>query len=139
MKHPLESLMTAAGILLMALLSSLLLPAPSLGLALAQKTGRDLSSYGSQPALYFVVLFMVSVARRAGILCYSLYLAALVFAGRLNISMRTAMLFFTISAWRQVERAGKNARKGLLRIKTILETNIIHLLVGVEQVARRQF
>ncbi|EBH8367658.1 DUF1158 family protein [Salmonella enterica] len=34
MKHPLESLMTAAGILLMALLSSLLLPAPSLGLAL---------------------------------------------------------------------------------------------------------
>ncbi|EAA7895982.1 DUF1158 family protein [Salmonella enterica] len=33
MKHPLESLMTAAGILLMALLSSLLL----LGLALAQK------------------------------------------------------------------------------------------------------
>ncbi len=37
MKHPLESLMTAAGILLMALLSSLLLPAPSLGLALAPK------------------------------------------------------------------------------------------------------
>ncbi|EAA8238951.1 DUF1158 family protein [Salmonella enterica subsp. enterica] len=37
MKHPLESLMTAAGILLMALLSSLLLPAPSLDLALAQK------------------------------------------------------------------------------------------------------
>ncbi|AZT17082.1 MULTISPECIES: DUF1158 family protein [Salmonella] len=37
MKHPLESLMTAAGILLMALLSSLLLPVPSLGLALAQK------------------------------------------------------------------------------------------------------
>ncbi|EAO9703643.1 DUF1158 domain-containing protein [Salmonella enterica subsp. salamae] len=40
MKHPLESLMTAAGILLMALLSSLLLPAPSLGLALAQKLVR---------------------------------------------------------------------------------------------------
>lgn len=37
MKHPLESLMTAAGILLLALLSCLLLPAPSLGLALAQK------------------------------------------------------------------------------------------------------
>lgn len=46
--------------------------------------------------------------------------------------MRTAMLFFTISAWRQVERAGKNARKGLLRIKTILETNIIHLLALAE-------
>lgn len=128
MKHPLESLMTAAGILLMALLSSLLLPAPSLGLALAQKLVgifhlMDLNQL-------YTLLFC---------LCHSLYLAALVFAGRLNISMRTTMLFFTISAWRQVERAGKNARKGLLRIKTILETNIIHLLVGVAQVARRQF
>ncbi|HEB1290844.1 TPA: DUF1158 domain-containing protein [Escherichia albertii] len=37
MKHPLETLTTAAGILLMAFLSSLLLPAPALGLALAQK------------------------------------------------------------------------------------------------------
>lgn len=37
MKHPLESLLTAGGILLMALLSCLLLPALSLGLVLAQK------------------------------------------------------------------------------------------------------
>lgn len=37
MKHPLETLVTAAGILLMALISVLLLPAPALGLALAQK------------------------------------------------------------------------------------------------------
>lgn len=37
MKHPLESLIAAAGILLLALLSCLLLPAPSLGLVLAQK------------------------------------------------------------------------------------------------------
>ncbi|MCY1700106.1 DUF1158 domain-containing protein [Lelliottia sp. SL45] len=37
MKHPLESLLMAGGILLMALLSCLLLPAPSFGLALAQK------------------------------------------------------------------------------------------------------
>ncbi|MDN4000788.1 DUF1158 family protein [Escherichia albertii] len=37
MKHPLETLTTAADILLMAFLSSLLLPAPALGLALAQK------------------------------------------------------------------------------------------------------
>ena len=36
MKHPLETLLSAAGILL-ALLSCLLLPAPSLGLTLAQK------------------------------------------------------------------------------------------------------
>ena len=37
MKHPLESLMTAAGILLLAFLSCLLLPAPSQGIVLAQK------------------------------------------------------------------------------------------------------
>ena len=37
MKHPLETLMTVAGILLLAFLSCLLLPAPSLGLLLAQK------------------------------------------------------------------------------------------------------
>ena len=37
MKHPLETLITAAGILLMAFISVLLLPAPSLGLVLAQK------------------------------------------------------------------------------------------------------
>lgn len=37
MKHPLESLLTAGGILLLALISCLLLPAPSLGLTLAQK------------------------------------------------------------------------------------------------------
>ena len=37
MKHSLETLTTAAGILLMAFLSCLLLPAPALGLTLAQK------------------------------------------------------------------------------------------------------
>ena len=37
MKHPLDSLLTAGGILLMAFLSVLLLPAPSLGLVVAQK------------------------------------------------------------------------------------------------------
>ncbi|AXF60244.1 DUF1158 domain-containing protein [Leclercia sp. LSNIH6] len=37
MRHPLESLLTAGGILLMAFLSVLLLPAPSLGLVVAQK------------------------------------------------------------------------------------------------------
>ena len=36
MKHPLESLITLAGILLMAFISVLLLPAPSLGMHLAQ-------------------------------------------------------------------------------------------------------
>lgn len=37
MKHPYESLVTATGILLMAFLSCLLLPAPTLGVTVAQK------------------------------------------------------------------------------------------------------
>lgn len=37
MKHPYESFVAAVGILLMAFLSCLLLPAPTLGVALAQK------------------------------------------------------------------------------------------------------
>lgn len=37
MKHPLETLMSAAGILLLALLSCLLLPAPVMTLTLAKK------------------------------------------------------------------------------------------------------
>lgn len=37
MKHPLESLMAAGGILLLAFLSCLLLPAPALTIELAQK------------------------------------------------------------------------------------------------------
>jgi hypothetical protein len=37
MKHPLETLMSAASILLLALLSCLLLPAPMMTLALAKK------------------------------------------------------------------------------------------------------
>lgn len=37
MKHPLETLLSAASILLLALLSCLLLPVPSPGLMLAQK------------------------------------------------------------------------------------------------------
>lgn len=114
MKHPLESLMTAAGILLMALLSSLLLPAPSLGLALAQK---------------LVGIFHLMDLNQLYTLLFCLWFLLL-----------GALEYYVIRfIWRQVERAGKNARKGLLRIKTILETNIIHLLVGVEQVARRQF
>ncbi|WP_115630310.1 DUF1158 domain-containing protein [Buttiauxella agrestis] len=37
MKHPLETLMSAGGILLLALFSCLLLPAPALTIELAQK------------------------------------------------------------------------------------------------------
>lgn len=37
MKHPLETLMVAGGILLLAFLSCLLLPAPSLSIGMAQR------------------------------------------------------------------------------------------------------
>jgi hypothetical protein len=62
MKHPLESLLTAGGILLLALLSCLLLPAPLAGLVLAE-AGSDLSHGRSEPALHHFVLRVVFTAR----------------------------------------------------------------------------
>lgn len=67
MKHPLETLTTAAGILLMAFLSCLLLPAPALGLTLAQKLVTtfhlmDLSQlYTLLFCLWFLVLALLSI------------------------------------------------------------------------------
>ncbi|MFP1528103.1 DUF1158 family protein [Escherichia coli] len=68
MKHPLETLTTAAGILLMAFLSCLLLPpAPALGLTLAQKLVTtfhlmDLSQlYTLLFCLWFLVLVLLSI------------------------------------------------------------------------------
>ena len=59
MKHPLETLLSAAGILLLALLSCLLLlPAPSLGLTLAQKLVETFHMMDLNQ-LYTVVLFVV--------------------------------------------------------------------------------
>ena len=60
MKHPLETLTTAAGILLMAFLSCLLLPAPALGLTLAQK----LVTMFHLMDLHFIVLSVVFSAGR---------------------------------------------------------------------------
>ena len=60
MKHPLESLLTAGGILLMALLSCLLLPAPSLGLVLAQKLVPDLQD--GRVALYELLVNTAAAA-----------------------------------------------------------------------------
>ena len=63
MKHPLETLTTAAGILLMAFLSCLLLPAPALGLglALAQKlvTMFHLMDLSQLYTLLFCLWFLV--------------------------------------------------------------------------------
>ena len=59
MKHPLETLLSAAGILLLALLSCLLLPAPSLGLTLAQKLVETFHMMDLNQPLYGVVLSVV--------------------------------------------------------------------------------
>lgn len=63
MKHPLETLLSAAGILLLALLSCLLLPAPSLGLTLAQKLVETFHMMDLNP-LYGAVLSVVLSAGR---------------------------------------------------------------------------
>lgn len=81
MKHPLESLLTAGGILLMALLSCLLLPAPSLGLVLAQKLVQTFHMVDLNPAVHHSVLSVVFGARRHRILYPAFHLAPLVFTG----------------------------------------------------------
>ena len=60
MKHPLETLLSAAGILLLALISCLLLPAPSLGLTLAQKlvTSFHLMDLNQLYTLIFCLCFL---------------------------------------------------------------------------------
>lgn len=64
MKHPLETLLSAAGILLLALLSCLLLPAPSLGLTLAQKLVETFHMMDLNQLLYGAVLSVVLSAGR---------------------------------------------------------------------------
>ncbi|ENA5519253.1 DUF1158 family protein [Escherichia albertii] len=59
MKHPLETLTTAAGILLMAFLSSLLLPAPALGLAQKLVTLFHLVDLSQLYTLLFCLWFLV--------------------------------------------------------------------------------
>ncbi len=91
MKHPLESsLMTAAGILLMALLQ---LAAARPFLLRWRKNWSGSFILWIQTC--FILCCFVYGFLLLGALEYyvvPLYLAALVFAGRLNISMRTAML-----------------------------------------------
>lgn len=88
MKHSLETLTTAAGILLMAFLSCLLLPAPALGLTLAQKlvTTFHLMDLSQLYTLLFCLWFLV-----LGAIEYffsTLYLPTLVLAGGLNVDYR---------------------------------------------------
>ncbi|SUG16286.1 Putative inner membrane protein [Salmonella enterica subsp. arizonae] len=88
MQYPLESLMTAAGILLMAFLSSLLLPAPSLGLALAQKLVGlfHLMDLNQLYTLLFCLWFLLLGALEYWVIRF--IWRPLVCAGRLSISMR---------------------------------------------------
>jgi hypothetical protein len=170
MKHPLETLTTAAGILLMAFISVLLLPAlPWAGTG--AKTAGYLPFSGPESALYRVVLPVVSTTGCDRVLRGALYLAPLVFAGlrpgpdqalappsgmffplpkraahravssrpktrltlghRAYASMRARMILFAPGARRLIERAGKDPRKGLLRIKAIFQANI-DLIIGIE-------
>lgn len=52
--------------------------------------------------------------------------------------MRAAVVFFTVGARRQVKRAGEDTGKGLLRVKTVFQANIVDPLIGIAQIARRQ-
>ena len=48
------------------------------------------------------------------------------------------MILFAVGTRRLMKRAGKNAGKGLLGIKPILQTNVINLLIGRTQLICRQ-
>ena len=98
MKHPLETLLSAAGILLLALLSCLPLPAPSLGLTL--KAGWSIPYDGSQPALYGVVCLWFLALGAIEYLVLR-WVASLVFARTLNQkgAPQWARLWFSLR-WR---------------------------------------
>ncbi|GEM_PF-4127910 len=51
---------------------------------------------------------------------------------------RLAVILFAVGSRRLVKGAGKNAREGLLGIKTILNADIKHLLIGITQLLGRQ-
>ena len=140
MKHPLETLLSAAGILLLALLSCLLLPAPSLGLTLSKKLVEtfhmmDLNQlYTVLFCLWFLALGAIE------------YLVPRVWRRWFSSSVKTRrgapqwarLWFFAVGARRLIEGPGKDAGKGLLRIKAILEADIVDPLIGVAQIAGGQ-
>lgn len=136
MKHPLESLMTVAGILLLAFLSCLLLPAPSLGLVLAQKLVAifhlmDLNQfYTLLFCLWFLLLGVLEYLLLRFIWRRWFSLADWARENPLPL-MRSAMIFFAISSRRLAERTGENTRKGLLRIESVFQTDVVHFLVGI--------
>ena len=46
--------------------------------------------------------------------------------------MRAWMILFAPDTRRLIEGAGKDPRKGLLRIKAIFQANIVDLIIGIE-------
>ena len=50
--------------------------------------------------------------------------------------MGATVVLFAVGARRLIEGPGKDAGKGLLRIKAILEADIVDPLIGVAQIAR---
>ena len=141
MKHPLETLLSAAGILLLALLSCLLLPAPSLGLTLAQKLVEtfhmmDLNQlYTVLFCLWFLALGAIEylVLRWCGVAGFPSSVKP-----ERRASVGATVVLFAVGARRLIEGPGKDAGKGLLRIKAILEADIVDPLIGVAQIAGGQ-
>ena len=52
--------------------------------------------------------------------------------------MGATVVLFTVGARRQIEGPGEDAGKGLLRIETILQADIVDPLIGVTQIAGGQ-
>ena len=141
MKEPLETLLSAAGILLLALLSCLLLPAPSLGLTLAQKLVETfhMMILSSSIRCCFVPL------RALGAIEYLVlrwvwrrWFSSSVKPER-RASVGATVVLFAVGARWLIKGPGKDAGKGLLRIKAILEADIVDPLIGgVAQIAGGQ-
>ena len=126
-KHPLETLLSA-GILLLALLSCLL-PAPSLGLTLAQKlveTFHMMDLNQLYPDGIFCLWFMALGSMYLWC-CAGCGVAG--FPRALNQERRASVgatvVLFAVGARRLIEGPGKDAGKGLLRIKAMLEADIV--------------
>jgi hypothetical protein len=134
----------------MALLSCLLLPAPSLGLVLA-KDGCNLPSGRSEPALHHFVLPVVLllgtieffVLRFIWRRWFSLAANRKKSRGQpgilvISALIRPAVALFAIGSRRLVKGTGKDPRERLLRVKPVTQADVVHAFVRFTQVARRQ-
>lgn len=141
MKHPLETLLSAAGILLLALLSCLLLPAPSLGLTLAQKLVETFHMMDLNQ-LYTVLfcLWFLALGAIEYLVLRWVWRRWFSSSGKpeRRASVGATVVLFAVGARRLIEGPGEDAGKGLLRIEAILQADIVDPLIGVAQIAGGQ-